>query len=462
MSEVASVSPPPTEATPQRERFSDGQMAELVSAVGHEAKAILLVQMEPDTAYTAGDLDQLMTEGQGQDPGWRMARSGPSLYCQRSFKDSHLVREVKVSIRDNLQTRDNLQATAYVKTSPYGEEDGTILAALLANYSKDHPDVSLYQLFASRKSRYISKDSQYMQRASITRMKIFWELTTASLPLRQQDMIDAVKESDSVVEEHLEQLNRMGVIERKTFRKGEPITRIKLAPNHPVGPPMRYKDRSRLTKFVYQALLDNPDKEWTLEELTKGYLQQETEAGQQERAERSLKKDIVKICSRFVKNGYIQKGEFTSAKQATINLSPEQRQNLVDLVTLLDAFQRRDAKTWENGRAAVQYFKDHPEEVSALMKKARENSPNANQRLRENTAGLIDSVLSQHPGLTRIEIQKVLENLPEPIFLSIDTISAILLKFEFPRIKKKGVKHFYSHSKPSGQDLISEQEDVAA
>ncbi|MBI1919378.1 winged helix-turn-helix transcriptional regulator [Candidatus Microgenomates bacterium] len=450
MSEGDPLPVPPQEATSQQERLSDKQMGGLLSAVGtNEAKAILLILMRPNTTYTAWALHQLIMRGQGQHPGWEINHSVPYQYCEESFVNNDLVGK-KVEIRRNLPVTD------YIKT-PYGENEGAILAGLLANYSSTHPDVSLHQLFASLKSGSKREHPQDRKRALATRLKIFWELTTASLPLRQWDLADAIHEDPGIVERHLQQLRRMGVIEYETVNTGEPVTYYKLSPNHPPDQPSSYKAQPSLTQFVYQTLIGSPDREWSLTELAQLYLQQTTRVNRQHSSkevyEKNLKYKIDYICSSLMQNGYAERGKFSVNDRSAINLSPKQRQNLVDLVTLLDAFQRQDPEILAEGRTLVQYFRDHPREIAELMAKARKNSPEANQQPLEETAKSINEILTEHPGLTIRELQELIN-------LHTSTIGLILQRFKFPFIVEKNVKHFSSH--PNSSKPVFEQEQDAA
>lgn len=340
-----------------------------------------------------------------------------------------------------------------------GGNKGTILAALLANYSSTHPDVSLSQLFASRKSRFKSKNPQYKNRAPVTRMKIFWELATASLPLRKQDLLDAIHDVPGALEQHLHELDTMSIINYKTVKKGKPISLYKLAPNHPVDTPSPYRTRPNLTIFVYETLLDAPNKEWTLAQLAQLYLQQRAGTSRRQLNEWTLASAISNICSHFMKNGYVEREEFTTDKKTTISLSLKQRQNLVDLVTLLDAFQRQDPEILARGRALVQSFRDHPDQVAALMKKARENSRDANKQPMEDTDKFINPIIALQPGLTMNELQEIL--IQHNRRFSIPHIARILRESNYPFKVVRGVRYFYPHTTPPNKPVSEQRQDVA-
>lgn len=140
----------------QKERLSDEEMGNLISALGnHEAKAIVLCLMTPGIIYPRYDLYRAVIQAQGQNIGWRMNREGPFKYCQNSLSPIGLVTHEVIN--------PDLSTYGYMKTE-YGEKIGVPLAGLLLDFSLRHPDFSLQDFFASTSS---PSQSQKMVRWSI-------------------------------------------------------------------------------------------------------------------------------------------------------------------------------------------------------------------------------------------------------------------------------------------------------
>ncbi len=371
------------------ERLSDEQLGNLISSVGnHEAKAITLLLMQPDVIYTQRDLFRIIINAQGERPGWRMHSSVPFEYCQNSLSPIGLVAK-------EVLEREGLTTYGYLITE-YGIKVGVPLAGYMLDFSQKYPDFSLIDIFGATQSSSQTKELpdqgiEFKKRAPITRLKIFWELLTSSLPIREVYLAKSLGEkNETIIKDHLEALGGKGVISYEATEHGSPFAFYQLNPDHPPEQPLAYRDQPSLTERVYRVLQEDPVREWAWESLTRylGYT--------------NLPRTISSILSHLEKTGYAKRGKFSEEYRSEVNLTGEQRAMLAELMAILDRFQTQDPQVLQNGKKLA--FSLTPSDVAALMGKAKEHSNNASAQPQEETALELLTIVSENPGLTSSKI----------------------------------------------------------
>ena len=369
------------------ERLSDEQLGNLISSLGnHEAKAITLLVMRHDTIYTRNDLHRILISVQGGRPGWRMGDSIPFQYCQDSLSPIGLV------AKEVLET-EGLTTYGYMITE-FGTKVGVPFAGYMLNFSKRHPTVSLIDIFGATQSpskirELEDQDIEFKKRAPITRLKIFRQLLTSSLPIRQVDLTKSLGEKQSIIQNHLKALEGRGIILYEAIERGSPVTFYQLNPDHAPEQPPVYRGFLSLTRDVYQALCEWPEREWNTESLA-SYLG------------RTYLHNISGILSLFARKGYAKRGKFSAEYQSEINLTPEQRAMLADLVAILDRFQTQDPQILQKGKELA--FSLTPTDIAVLMGKAKEHSGHASVQPPEETAAELLTIISENPGITSSQI----------------------------------------------------------
>lgn len=397
------------EANKRPERLSDEEMGNLVSALGnHEAKTITLLAMQAGIIYPRMALWRRVMTIQGSNTGWKIGYSVPYGYCEESLSSP-----LSLVTREVLE-EGGLQTYGYMKTD-YGVQVGESLAGLLLDFSRRYPEVSLQDIFAntssSAKSQTITEDMEYKKRAPITRLKIFWELLTSQLPIREADLVEMIEEQ-SLINHHLRNLGDRGIILYETAKTGEPFAFYTISPNAPGKEPSPYSSYPSLTHFVYQALQEDSNKVWTSEALTDHYIKTQgliDAFGSPTISVDSLKHNVSGTFTHLMRAGYAQRGQFSNRVRSEINLTPKQGLMLLDLVTILDKFQNQDPEIIALGRRYAQDIMANPVEVSTLMRKAKEHSSAANRRPTEETAQDILYVVNVHPNSDTAQIQQFLE-----------------------------------------------------
>lgn len=385
----------------RREPLSDAEMGNLLSAFGnHEAKAITLIAMAVGTIYTQRDLHSRIMKLQRQRKGWRMNKSIPFGYCRNSLSPIGLVTKV---------LNPDLSTWGYAKTE-YGERIGVPLAGLLLKFSYEHPERSIQDFFSQTQSpskQVTTEDgTEAKKRAPITRLRMLQELVTSKLPIRITDLTREGGEDLRRISVHLENLDERGIISYDVNKYGESYSFYKLFSDHLQEQPPEYQNWPSLAAFVYQALLEHPDREWTRDSMADFYLEKTKKQIDKE----TLIAHIPGIFSHLQKTGYAERGKFSNKKHSEIDLTPVQKKVIVDLLIILDGFKNQDPEVIQEGRDFVNSLLSHPEAVSQLLLKAKEHSSQANQTTTEETEQIFLGILSSsQTSLSNKEIQRMLK-----------------------------------------------------
>ncbi len=399
---MTEITPPGIPQAPENrraERLSDEQMGNLLASIGnHEAKALTLLIMKPNLIYTSSILHSDFMNAQGESPGWETNHSAQFGYCQQSLSPIGLVSKEVVD--------KNVETYGYMTTN-FGEKVGKPLAALLLDFSRRNPGFSLYDFFGSTVSS-AQDDPDSKKRSPATRFKIFYELATApSLPINQLELLKNIPEiTQGDAGNHLRELKRKKIIEYDSIKFGENILYYSLSSLPPQEEPPKYMARPTQTVRIYGLLLEEPEKTWTIEEITGRYVEEFGYLGVfnindlPENQKINLKRNISSILSHLKKHGYTSQSKFGGETRSEINLSEEQRNTIVDLVDILDAFQNQNPQILERGRKLSLFFLSNPQETARLMEKAKEHSHNANRKAPEEYNAVILGLISQNPGIT--------------------------------------------------------------
>lgn len=403
MRERRIVSPPEAIKT---ERVSDEEMGNLISALGnHEAKALTLCLMTPGVIYAERDLHRAVIQAQGQRRGWRMNISILFAYCKHSLSPIGLVtREV---------LNPNLSTYGYMKTE-YGEKIGVPLAGLLLNFSLRHPDFSLQDFFGYTMSSSQTQEIgeiEYKKRAPSTRLKIFRQILTSSLPIRSTDIANQTGDSEKIIGRHLSQLAERGIISYEAAEQGEKYVFYRLSETPPSEPEPYCRERD-LINFAYQLLQKDNNREWSAAVIAEQYRQYRKMNSKPLRKEArltGLTDRISNVLSHLVKKGYAQRRKFVGGKiESEVNLTEEQRRILLELVTLLDRFQNQDPAVLELGQRLAGRIIANPENISLLLAKAKEHSNYAGRVPTQETADDILRITSFYPNCTSSQIRETL------------------------------------------------------
>lgn len=432
------------ETSQKPEKIPDRELGNLVAATAnHEAKCLMLIAMKPGEVYPSPDIYREFISLQGKNPGWRIAHLVPFQYCRDSLHPIGLVAwEVRKS--------DNVLGYAI---TDYGQDIGIPLAGLLLDFSIRHPEFSLYDFFGST---YMGgADEEVSKRAPVTRMQILWELATTDKEegkLRVVDLVKALgrKQDLGNMGTHLKQMSERGVISydsKETINK--PITLYHLSDKQPDSLTTLNERHPVMTKRVHEAMLSEPEKLWTREEIVNAIIDKYPELYF---SRKSIYDHTVSVLGALRDAKLVHYEKFHHDLQSEAYLTPEQREVVVELLEILDSVQNKNPEVLRKGKELAGFFLTHPAEVASLMQKAKEHSPHASADKTENINYVLQA-LTEQPYISAKDIQKILKEKHERI-LTVDSIRSYLKTLmkdktrddplEFEEIK--GVYYWYLRS----------------
>lgn len=347
----------PRQEVVRREALTSEAIGSLVAGIGnHEGKAIAFGLMEEGTSYKGRLLQRTLRDAHGGHEGWDLAHTVLVGYCRDSFKQAGIVGETSEGYKKN----------------EYGEEVGDAFAGLVLDFSLKHPDFSLIDFFSQRQSTPRSSDED-VNRAPITRMRIFWELLTRDLPLKNDDIAVAVKQRRNVVARHLHALDEKGVITYTAIPHNGLRSVYKYKPELSDVVPKYLAREMPASEFSYNLLRDNPEKEFTLEEVASLYFEHQ---GKQPGTITKIQRDrFSNILSNLERQGILEVNDTSIA-----DLTDTQKDVVFELVTMLDGFQSQDPNLITYGKKRLTEIISNPELVAQLLLKARKHSPNGESR----------------------------------------------------------------------------------
>jgi len=394
---------------PETQRHTEGELPEskifdLLSSVGNaENKALELIVMRPGVIYSKDAFYNEVMDHQ-KNGGWRMDRGLPLSHCQHSLSPIGLVTREAISPDGS---------TWGYQITEYGLRTGIPFAGILLKWSYEHPDHSLYKMFGSTPSRSIKDEQTFSKkRAQETRYKIFWEIATnPSNRIRLIDIANNINEVDTLISNHLESLNKNGVLSYHGAGPGKSFSCFKRAEAVPDKDPDPYSTAKTLTTRVWDLLsqpVQSGQSEYLSVEDTVNLLIQQYPK-YRDVVKRNLNAKVADVLSNLEKQGYLQREKFSNLFQSELTVSDKQRETIVSLVTLVDRFKSGDRQTIEEGRKFAQKAANDPKLFSELMLKAKEASPFANITNREDMDAWFVSILDRQPNITRRQIQQILE-----------------------------------------------------
>ncbi|MEO6509081.1 MAG: winged helix-turn-helix domain-containing protein [Patescibacteria group bacterium] len=410
---------------PRNEKLSPLELGNLVAAVGNsESKAAFFAAMHPNHIYTLSDSMRLFKEMQGENPGWQTRGTVSFDYLRTSFSTFGLV---SYEVLD-----EHLKEYGYKKTN-FGKDVGDAVAGYLMDYSYRHPQIALTKLFGvSRSNEPFEKGTEATdttkKRSPYTRINLFWELLTGSLPLRTVDLEKrlGIIHTGGPLSRHLQDLKNMGVIEYESSGTGKPYAEFHLSPDHHVVEDIPiYSTMRNLSVKLYELFLQEPDRVWAYDTLADEYIKLTPE---RPKNKKYLKTNMSSVLSFFRKNGIIVQENLTGETQSIININEEQRNTLLELMTILDGIQNVDKDFLAEGRKLAQEYTSDKTKIASLLAKAKENSSFANHSPTEDTSRMIKSCLYSNQSCTIPDIQNYLSQQDKN--LTIEGIRKILLMLQ--------------------------------
>jgi DNA-binding transcriptional ArsR family regulator len=300
------------------------------------------------------------------------------------------------------------ETTGFMKTEK-GLELGDALAGLLLDFSLRYPQTSLRDLFGSTHLSVKSLEGQELKkRAPTTSRKILRALVASPLPTSAVAIARAIGEYEdtgNIVPRHLSDLSEKHIIVYSARDSSGPFSLYSLNPDHPAENPPAHPKVPTVGQFVWNKIQETPNKQWTSKELAKLYI---GEYPDKKFASSKTVPDYMKsVLSFLIKTGYLRKEGVPSS----ITMSNEQRNMLLDLLSVLDKFQNQDQESLLFGKKRLREILSDPTLVSSLLRKAKEHSPDANSVPSEESLAQILTIIRGHPNITQAEVRQQLADI---------------------------------------------------
>lgn len=410
----------------EKEPLSDQALADLIAGVGNrENKAITLVLMGSGSVYTKHELYKTLRDCQGQPRGWNIGKNSPFAFCKFSLEPSRLVAEV---------VADTATATfGYIKTG-YGQEFGTPLAAVLLDFSLRHPDICLYGLFGetkpgSKKSEEITVYGQtvdHHRRVADRFLKFYrifknWILEDQKFREENPQIKKAKRKLDLIAElgadlntnclrhADFEHLHKYGIISYDSVDQHRPFVAVRMRPDVNFEVPYCRKDAT-LSKFFFKVMANQKGQFLTLDEITALVVKEKPAyLSQPEEWQKKLRDRVGEVATYYKKQGCVEVEKFDRDHKSEIKFTLKQEQIILELMDLLERFQRLDPEIISKGHRLTMSFTDR--QFAQLMKKAKDNSPCANDLLYEQAKNAILSILRENPDIGGRPLLTALRNI---------------------------------------------------
>lgn len=115
----------------------------------------------------------------------------------------------------------------------------------------------------------------------------------------------------------------------------------------------------------------------------------------------------VSLVSRHIE--VLRRAGLVTVEDGFVNMPDSSRQLFSDLILSLHDFQQMSQSSQINADIVASYSQSHPEEIAALLRKAKESSSNAEQSPVEATSSLIISILRNNPNISADSVREALK-----------------------------------------------------
>ncbi|HWY79251.1 MAG TPA: helix-turn-helix transcriptional regulator [Candidatus Sulfotelmatobacter sp.] len=388
----------PQEGTKRREPLSDQQIGEALAGFGnHEGKALLVCKMGDPRGYLNTQLDKLISVD-GKKP-W--SSSLAAWWCTNSLIPNGLVE----------REHDPQKGSMVYKRTKKGEEL-VAFAGHVLSFSEKHTSLALSRLLGSSNTAKKHDEEAGIKKSSpLTRFRIFSELVTRRLPIRQEDVIAALchdypgeykHDAHATIGNHLTILAEAGIITYKSAARSTPYSfyRSVASKKGELAPP--YRTNHTLTEQVTLLLSDTKDAA-TAEEIYTALLVKHPTY--QDKDKKALTNRISNVLAHLTREGYAEHEGMNPTMLSSITLSDDQRETLLAFVAMIEKFRTLDPTFLAEGRREAHAIITTRDRFATLMEKAYQASPHVQRTTRVETETRIISFLQETPGSTTAEIR---------------------------------------------------------
>ncbi len=430
------------------ERMSDEALGNLVAFVGnHESKALAMsyIAYQPYmildreiVAQGIADMQRLPLKYEG-DEGWVPSASAIENYCTFAFEPAGLIREEHTG-----------RAKMGFAVTKKGETDGWAVAGNLLDFSQRH-DIPLKKIFSGTSSQSKAEvindaDGEFLfkSRAPINRIKLFRALLSQDKAVRAKDLEELTGVDDSLLIRHIADLKELGLVQYETPIKEGAKTEFIL--EHPTDQVPEHEKYKKLTRDTYHVLLEDPKKEWSIDQVVQALIVEEPRRNEQ----KDLRKSVGKVIHLLKENDIVGTPNYTPDRSTQVWLNAEQREFFTDLVGILDRIQQRDIVAYAEGAAHALRFMFTPQLAREAMLRARRASNKVDRPSSDEITRTIQTCVSAFPDCTTNQVREYLREYGNE--LALPTVSRYLKQMrEKGVLESQGKAGTIMHWRSSGQ-----------
>lgn len=368
------------ELSKRPERMPVEVFYDLLNGVGnHEAKLLVtaIIASHPDYWFTATKLKNELTSRQGPHPAWPQLPMTTFLYCKNSLEPIGAVVKGRVA-------GDYREVDAY-KASESGQKYGLALAGELLEWSLEHPEISLQQIFGSTSTSGAVRSPE-------TRFHVLEAiLTHPSGTPSEKEIADSLSDlhSEKGIEQNLNFMKHYGHIEVASTPSDEfdPLVKI----TRPTSDRNFYEitDAAKAVRKAINKLYEQGETEVSFSKLYEEAVSANPGVDPTKIRD-SVVKGINSTSTLHPELSVVDRGGIVRDK-SIVRLAQTSRTALEDLINRLESL----ADTEDLGLSRQKAVKiiDDPIKVNALMEKARISSPSHRGAVEGGTQDLYDRVL---------------------------------------------------------------------
>ncbi|GAC1391479.1 MAG: hypothetical protein NVSMB46_04110 [Candidatus Saccharimonadales bacterium] len=353
---------------------------DMLSAFGnHEAKALLLIAMEPGRFYSADDLHKLYMNIQGGTTAWKTDRKLQYNYCVYSLDPIGMVAQ---------QQEDPIRDAKGYTVTEFGYDLGRPFAGHLLDFSASL-GISLQILGRTNTS------GQKEERSPVDSANLIDFLVKSKTPkIRVADVLESMGQSKSnriSITPHLQRLAEAGLI---TFAAaGESFNVIYERTDTTEAPDLCTLRNQRVGEIVLGHIVDlKPGQSVSLNELEMLLVDNFPGIYRDRRRRRGIA--AVALSSLARQGALNQTGDFSHRQRTLIEVSNEQREIMRNFLAV-STKQEADLKTYlKEGQVKADAILNRPSIVRRLLYQARSYSPSINKADEQDSQTICEIVLN--------------------------------------------------------------------
>ncbi|OGH18498.1 MAG: hypothetical protein A2770_03125 [Candidatus Levybacteria bacterium RIFCSPHIGHO2_01_FULL_38_12] len=244
---------PPEKQRLQESTMSEQEVSVLVSCFGnHEVKALLMAAFSTNSHQTGHELHFLLNGAQGKKPVWNIPAFRINRWCEEQFLPLGII--------------SGDCETGYMLTSYGGQQVG--LAGHFLELSEQYPDISFFGALGASNAKHKGEDQFRKTPTALVYYKIFQAITLlGETPLGAATVVTKTGANFSTVTERLSHLSSHSVLTYTRRLADEDYSFFTLGAHRPEGNPAQYGKEKTWTQMVYDILLEQPNKTFSVEQL---------------------------------------------------------------------------------------------------------------------------------------------------------------------------------------------------